>query len=264
MNLGRCPRLGWCRALGALGPQRGDSRLWFSTRNVASRRGTWTRSCAAARGDARPDGAASSRGDQGDVRKIRAIAGRVSRDQRPFLNFRMGSDVEIGQRRCSVSSVSAVLHEGLGGQPSSCVRQCQPLKDHRVKPTVQLSDSREGRRQFGVDDGVDLNRPQCCRRAELGFRSTEPLRVRGRNVQQDIGVEQEPAYSSPRVSTIIFAVDSPGRAAPRARWSQFSTGGGVARLTRRVSSQPASSSTCGVGSFSMALSISAMLLMAEI
>jgi transposase len=48
---------------------------------------------------------------------------------------------------------------------------------------VQISDSRKGRRQFGVDDGVDQNWPLRRRRAELGFRPTEPHRVRSRDVQ---------------------------------------------------------------------------------
>jgi hypothetical protein len=49
---------------------------------------------------------------------------------------------------------------------------------------------------------------------------------------------QKPAHSSSRVRAMTLAVVSPGSAAPRARCSQLSTGRGVARFTRSVSSQP--------------------------
>jgi len=78
-----------------------------------------------------------------------------------------------------------------------------------------------------------------------------------------VGVEKKSAHSSPRVRDMILAVVMPERAVPRAPASQLSTGAGVSRRKRSVSNQTASSATWGAGSFSMAASISAMLLIAR-
>jgi hypothetical protein len=74
--------------------------------------------------------------------------------------------------------------------------------------------------------------------------------------------EEEPAHCSPRVIAITAAVVTPCLAAPRARPNQSSQAGGVARRCRSVSSHCASTSTCGPGNFSIAASISAMVLIA--
>jgi hypothetical protein len=205
---------------------------------------------------------ASSRGDDLDVWKIGAIAGSVPCDERPLFNFCMSADVEIWQWRGFSSAASTVFQKSLRCEPPGTVRQRQPLKDCRIKPPIQIAGSCESRCQFRVDDWVNENRPLRCGIAKLLFRPSEPDRVGSRDVQQHVRVEK--IHSSPRVRAITFPVVSPGRAAPRAHFNQLSTGGGVARLTRKVSSQPASSSTCGAGSFSMAFSISAMLLMLNI
>ena len=205
---------------------------------------------------------ASSWGDDLDVWKICAIAGGVSRDERPLLNFSMSADIKIWQWRGSRAAASPVFQKSLRREPPGTLRQRQPLKDRRIKPPVQIAGSCESRCQFRVDDWVDENRSLRCGSAKLVFRPSEPDRVGSRDVQQHVRVEK--IHSSPRARAITFPVVSPGRAAPRALCNQLSTGGGVARLTRKVSSQPASSSTCGAGSFSMAFSISAMLLMLNI
>ena len=204
----------------------------------------------------------SRRYDERNVWKIGAITGSISRHQRPLLDLGMGSDIEIGQRRGLRAATTTIFQKGLCGDPPSGVRQRQPPKNRRIKPFVQVGSTRKSRCQFSVDDWIDENRSLRCDRAKLVFRPREPCRVGGRDVQQHVGIEK--FHSSPRVRAITFAVVSPERAAPRARCSQLSTGGGVPRLTRSVSSQQASSSTCGAGSFSMASSISAMLLMAGI
>jgi len=205
---------------------------------------------------------ASSWGDDLDVGKIGAIAGGVSRDERSLLNFSMSADIKIWQWRGFRAAASTVFQKSLRREPAGTVRQRQPLKDRRIKPPIQIAGSCESRCQFRVDDWVDENRSLRCGRAKLVLRPGEPDRVGSRDVQQHVRVEK--IHSSPRVRAITFLVVSPGRAAPRAHCNQLSTGGGVARLTRKVSSQPASSSTCGAGSFSMAFSISAMLLMLNI
>jgi len=205
---------------------------------------------------------ASSWGDDLDVWKIGAIAGSVPCNERPLLHFSMSADLEIWQRRSFRAAASTVFQKSLRRKPPGTVRQRQPLKDRRIKPPVQIAGSCESRCQFSVDDWVDENRPLRCGLAKLVFRPGKPDRVGSRDVQQHVRVEK--IHSSPRVRAITFPVVSPGRAAPRAHCNQLSTGGGVARLTRKVSSQPASSSTCGAGSISMAFSISAMLLMLSI
>jgi len=205
---------------------------------------------------------ASSWGDDLDVWKIGAIAGSVPCYERPLFNFSMSADVEIRQWRGFRAAASTVFQKSLRREPPCTIRQRQPLKDRWIKSPVQIAGSCESRCQFRVDDLVDKNRPLRCGRAKLVFRPSEPDWVGSRDVQQHVRVKK--IHSSPRVRAITFPVVSPGRAAPRARFNQLSTGGGVARLTRKVSSQPASSSTCGAGSFSMAFSISAMLLMVRI
>jgi hypothetical protein len=202
---------------------------------------------------------ASSWSDDLDVWKIGAIACGVPCDERPLFNFSMSADIKIWQWRGSCAAASTVFQKSLRREPPGTVRQRQPLKDRRIKPPVQIPGSCESRCQFRVDDWVDENRSLRCGSAKLVFRPSEPNRVGSRDVQQHVRVEK--IHSSPRVRAITSPVVSPGRAAPRAHFNQLSTGGGVARLTRKVSSQPASSSTCGAGSFSMAFSISAMLLM---
>ena len=202
---------------------------------------------------------ASGRGDDLDVRKICAITGGVPRDERPLLNFCMSSDIEIRQWRGFRAAASTVFQKSLRREPPGGVRQRQSLKDRRIEPPVQIGGTCKSRCQFRVDDRVYENGTLRCGRAKLVFRPGKPDRVSSRDVQQYVRVKK--IHSSPRVSAMIFPVVSPGRAAPRAHCSQLSTGGGVARLTRNVSSQPASSSTCGAGSFSMAFSISTMLLM---
>ena len=193
---------------------------------------------------------ASSWGDDLDVWKICAIAGGVPRNECPLLDFSMSADIEIWQWRGFRAAASTVFQKSLRREPPGTVRQRQPLKDRRIKPPVQIAGSCESRCQFRVDDWVDENRSLRCGSAKLVLRPSEPDRVGSRDVQK--------IHSSPRVRAITFPVVSPGRAAPRAHCNQLSTGGGVARLTRKVSSQPASSSTCGAGSFSMAFSISAV------
>lgn len=84
---------------------------------------------------------------------------------------------------------------------------------------------------------------------------------RSGDVQQHVRVQKDAAHSSPRVSAITSAVVTPGRAAPRACFSQVSAGSGAARRARYSSSQMASSSTCGADKFSIALSISPIVLM---
>jgi hypothetical protein len=205
---------------------------------------------------------ASSWGDDLDVRKIGAIAGSVSCDERPLFNFCMSADIEIWQWRGFRAAASTVFQKSLRREPPGTVRQRQPLKDRRIKPPVQIAGSCESQCQFRVDDWVDENRPLRCGSAKLVLKPSEPDRVGSRDVQQHVRVEK--IHSSPRVRAITFPVVSPGRATPRAHCNQLSTGGGVARLTRKVSSQPASSFTCGAGSFSMAFSISPMLLMLNI
>jgi hypothetical protein len=202
---------------------------------------------------------ASGRGDDLDVRKIGAITSRIPSDQCPLLNFSMSTDIEIRQWRGFCAAASTVFQKRLRREPSGTVRQRQPLKNCRIKPPVQIGGTGKSRCQFRVDNRVYENRPLCRSRAKLVFRPSEPDRVGSRDVQQHVRIEK--IHSSPRVRAITFPVVSPGRAAPRADCNQLSTGGGVARLTRNVSSQPASSSTCGAGSFSMAFSISTMLLM---
>jgi hypothetical protein len=202
---------------------------------------------------------ASGWGDDLDVRKIGAITSSIPSDECPLLNFSMSTDIEIRQWRGFCAAASTVFQKRLCREPSSTVRQRQPLKNCRIKPPVQVGGTGKSRCQFCVDNRVNENRPLCRSRAKLVFRPSEPDRVGSRDVQQHVRIEK--IHSSPRVRAITFPVVSPGRATPRADCSQLSTGGGVARLTRNVSSQPASSSTCGAGSFSMAFSISAMLLM---
>jgi hypothetical protein len=201
----------------------------------------------------------SSWGDDLDVWKIGAISGSVPCDERPLFNFCMSANVEIRQWRGFRAAASTVFQKSLRREPPGTVRQRQSLENRRIKPPVQFAGTGKSRCQFRVDDWVDENGPLRCGRAKLVFRPSEPYWVGSRDVQQHVRVEK--IHASPRVRAITFPVVSPGRATPRADCSQLSTGGGVARLTRNVSSQPASSSTCGAGSFSMAVSISAMLLM---
>ena len=99
---------------------------------------------------------------------------------------------------------------------------------------------------------------------EIIFPTSPAMRGRSGDVQQDMGVEKAAAHFSARVRFITWAVVVSLRATPRAFVSQFSTDGGEARRARNVSSQRASSSTWGVGRFSMASSISATLLMAAL
>ena len=202
---------------------------------------------------------ASGWGDDLDVGKISAITGSIPRDECPLLNFSMSSNIKIGQWRGFCTTASAVFQKCLRREPPGGVRQWQSLKDRRIEPPVQIGTTCKSGGQFRVDDRIDENRPLSSSRAELVFRPCKPDRVGCRDVQQHVRVEK--IHSSPRVRVITFSVVSPGRAAPRAYCNQLSTGRGVARLTRNVSSQPASSSTCGAGSFSMAFSISTMLLM---
>ena len=206
--------------------------------------------------------AALSRGDESNVRKISAKAGGVPRDQSSLFDFGMCSDVEIRQRRGLCTPRTPVFHKCLRCQPARRIRQWQSPENRRIKPSVQIGGARKSRSQFGVDDRVDENRPLNGGGAKLQFRPGHPCGIRCGDVQKDVRVEK--IHSSPRVRAITFAVVSPERAAPRARCNQLSTGAGVARRTRSVSSQPANSSTCGAGSFSMASSISAILLLAGI
>ncbi len=176
----------------------------------------------------------SNRRDQRNVWKISSIPCRVARDQRPLLNFSMGSDVEIRQRRNLNPAASAIFQKRLRCQPASRVWQRQPLKNRRIKPPVQINGTCKSRSRFCLDDRVDKNRSLRGGRAKLVFRPREPDRIGRRNIQQHVRVKQ--IHSSTRVRAITFAVVSPGRAAPRARCSQPATGVGVARLTRSVSS----------------------------
>ena len=195
-------------------------------------------------------------GDDLNVRKIGVITSSIPRNECPLLNFRLSSNIEIWQGRGFCAAAATVFKKRLSRKPTGAIRQRQPLKDCRIKPPIQISGTWKSRGQFRIDNRVDENRAVRCGQAKLVFRPREPDRVRGRNVQQHVRVEK--IHPSSRVRAITFPVVSPGQAAPRARCSQPSTGAGVARLTRKASSQTASSSTCGLGSFSMASSISTM------
>lgn len=132
-----------------------------------------------------------------------------------------------------------------------------------VKPSVEIRLRSECRCKFGIDDRIAKNRTQRRCYAELSFRPPEPRRIRSGDVQQYVRVEKDSADSSPRVRAITSAVVTPGRAAPRACFSQVSAGSGAARRARYASSQMASCSTCGTGKFSIAVSISPIVLMTE-
>jgi hypothetical protein len=95
---------------------------------------------------------ASSWGDDLDVWKIYAMAGGVSRDERPLLNFSMSADIEIWQWRGFRAAASTVFQKSLRREPPGTLRQRQPLKDCRIKPPVQIAGSCESRCQFRVDD----------------------------------------------------------------------------------------------------------------
>ena len=85
------------------------------------------------------------------------------------------------------------------------------------------------------EPGAGMPRPLAGRDACPTRLARTPSRVQETELRP---IEKN--HPSPRVSAITFAVVSPGRATPRARCSQFSTGGDVARLTRCFSSQPSS------------------------
>jgi len=165
------------------------------------------------------------RSDQRDVREIGAITSSVARDECVAFDFRVGADVEIRQGRGFRSSALPIFQKGLSGQPPGGVRQRQSSKNGRINPLTQIGGGGESRGKFGGDDRVDENRPLSGGVAEFALRLGQPDRVSRGNVQQGVRVEQ--IHSSPRVRFMTSSVLAPGIAAPRARFSQLSTGGGA-------------------------------------
>ena len=130
--------------------------------------------------------------------EIRSIPSRVPRDQRELLNFRVRTDIKIGQRRTACATRAAILKKRLRRKPPGLVRQGRPAKYARVEPPIKIARIRECGREFRVDDRIDEHRPASRRRSELFLRPRHPLRVGRRDVEQHVGVDEKPAHGSLR------------------------------------------------------------------
>jgi hypothetical protein len=198
--------------------------------------------------------------DEPDARKVSAITSGIARDESVAFDFRVRPNVKVRQRRSLRAAAAPIFQKGLRRDPARRLRQSQPPKYGRIEPPIKIGGGAERRSEFCVNDRVDEDRslPGCG--SELALRPREPNWIGCRDVQQGVRVKKN--HSSPRVSAITSRVLTPGIARPRACGNQLSTGAGIVRSRRCASSHRANCSTCGSGSFSIAASISAMLLIA--
>ncbi len=98
-----------------------------------------------------------SRRDQRHVWEVRPIPGRVPRDQRQLLDLRVGTDIEIRQRRGTRRRRAGTSKPAPPtSRPRTAVR---PAEHARVEPPVELARAGERRCELRIDDGIDEHRP---------------------------------------------------------------------------------------------------------
>jgi hypothetical protein len=100
--------------------------------------------------------------DDGQLRKIRAIARGIPCDQLIAGNGRVGTDKKIRQRGPLCAPALSLSQKRLAGQKCSVVRQGFPL-DHRFRQCrVEILNARVTNRDRGINDGID-NQPEAIR-----------------------------------------------------------------------------------------------------
>src|SRR6202044_1101984 len=139
--------------------------------------------------------------------KIRAIASRVAREQGCARDARVRSDKEVRQRRGPRSTGAPIQSESLrraegGGFGYFSQPQIERL-DLRVTVRLRFKSNRKLR----VNDRVDQQRTASMGGHDRMTRPIRPCAIAGRDVDQDIRVDED--QSSPRVMRMTSSVERP-------------------------------------------------------
>ena len=131
------------------------------------------------------------RSDDFERREVRAVARRIAREQDQTRDRCVGADVEVGEGRSSPAAPAAIAHEALPGEEGRLPGQGKSQEVLLGESVLELLDPLEPDRDLGVDERVDRERGSLGALREGLTRPRGPLRVLGKDVEQDVAIDED-------------------------------------------------------------------------
>lgn len=128
--------------------------------------------------------------DDRQQRKISPVPGHIPAEQTVPFHHRMSANVEVRQRRASISAGAAILNERMPGGKSSLPRQMFSMKKTRRKRRVRLFTGGETCSHFSIDQRIDQQWPIHSGDRQLLGRPFRENARRMKHVYQDICIDK--------------------------------------------------------------------------
>ena len=124
------------------------------------------------------------------LRKIGPIPPNIAGKEWQARYLCMRADEEVGQVARACAAGAAVLAKNLAGQEQGAFRNWNECSADDLEGRIDGLLALHLHGQFGIDDEIDVERPELCAMVKLGNRPVEPIRVFADDVHQNVAVDQ--------------------------------------------------------------------------